>query len=48
MRIDYAKICHPRTLEDLTVIKDRAVLALAVWIGATRLIDNCELEDTGQ
>ncbi len=44
-RIDYAKICHPRTLEDLAVIKDRGVIALAVWIGATRLIDNCLLEE---
>ena len=46
-RIDYAKICHPRTLEELTVVKDQGVLALAVWIGATRLIDNCLLEDNG-
>ncbi|MBI5604572.1 MAG: pantoate--beta-alanine ligase [Deltaproteobacteria bacterium] len=44
-RIDYAKICHPRTLEELTVIKDRGVFALAVWVGATRLIDNCLLEE---
>ena len=47
-RIEYAKICHPRTLEELTVVKDQGVLALAVWIGATRLIDNCLLEDNGQ
>jgi len=47
-RIDYAKICHPRTLKELTVVKDQGVLALAVWIGATRLIDNCLLEDNGQ
>lgn len=44
-RIDYAKICHPRTLEELRVIKERGVLALAVWVGATRLIDNCLLEE---
>ena len=44
-RIDYAKICHHRTLEELTVIKDRGVLALAVWVGSTRLIDNCLLEN---
>jgi pantoate--beta-alanine ligase len=47
-RIDYAKICHPRTLEELTIIKDKGVLALAVWIGSTRLIDNCLLEDNQQ
>jgi pantoate--beta-alanine ligase len=44
-RIDYAKICHPRTLEELTVIQDRGIFALAVWVGGTRLIDNCLLED---
>jgi pantothenate synthetase len=47
-RIEYAKICHPRTLEDLAVIKDQGVLVLAVWVDATRLIDNCLLEDNGQ
>jgi pantoate--beta-alanine ligase len=44
-RIEYAKICHPRTLEELTVVKNKGVLALAVWIGSTRLIDNCLLEE---
>jgi pantoate--beta-alanine ligase len=43
-RIDYARIVHPRTLEDLTVIEDRAVMALAVFVGTTRLIDNAILE----
>jgi pantoate--beta-alanine ligase len=47
-RIDYAKICHPRTLEELTVVRDKGVLALAVWIGSTRLIDNCLLEENEQ
>lgn len=44
-RLDYAKICHPRTLEEITDIKDRGVLALAVWVGSTRLIDNGLLEN---
>ncbi len=44
-RIDYAKISHPRTLEELTVIQDRGIFTLAVWVGGTRLIDNCLLED---
>lgn len=44
-RIDYVKICHPETLEDISLITDRGVLALAVWVGKTRLIDNCLLED---
>ncbi|MEW6188161.1 MAG: pantoate--beta-alanine ligase [Thermodesulfobacteriota bacterium] len=44
-RIEYAKVCHPRTLEDISVIEEGGLLALAVWIGATRLIDNCLLEE---
>ena len=44
-RIEYAKISHPRTLEELTFVKTQGVLTLAVWIGATRLIDNCLLEE---
>ncbi len=47
-RIEYAKICHPRTLEELTIVNENGILALAVWIGATRLIDNCLLEDNEQ
>lgn len=40
VRIDYAQICRPDTLEDVTHVDDRALLALAVYVGATRLIDN--------
>jgi pantoate--beta-alanine ligase len=39
-RIDYAKICATATLEDVGRIDGEAVLALAVWVGRTRLIDN--------
>jgi len=41
-KIDYIKIVNPETLEDMKTIKPgRTVLvALAVWIGKTRLIDN--------
>lgn len=48
IKIDYVKICHPVTLEEITVIEGKGVLALAVWCGATRLIDNCLLEDNGK
>ena len=41
--IDYVEIVHPDTLQCIDVIDDRAVMALAVKIGATRLIDNTEL-----
>ncbi|SNX53180.1 pantoate--beta-alanine ligase [Thermoanaerobacterium sp. RBIITD] len=38
--IQYVSCVHPDTLEDLTTIDDRALIALACYIGKTRLIDN--------
>ena len=38
--IDYIKICDTTTLDDVGEIKSQAVIALAVKVGATRLIDN--------
>ena len=38
--IDYIKICDAGTLKDVHTIKRQAVMALAVKVGATRLIDN--------
>ena len=43
--IDYVKVCHPETIEDLEWIDDRALMALAVKIGKTRLIDNRVLKN---
>jgi pantoate--beta-alanine ligase len=43
-RIDYARIVHPQTLKELETINPRGILALAVRVGQTRLIDNCLLE----
>lgn len=40
-QIDYIAICHPQTLEDMETIENRALVALAVKVGTTRLIDNC-------
>lgn len=42
--LDYVEIVHPDTLEPVDTIEDRAVMALAVRIGSTRLIDNMELK----
>jgi pantoate--beta-alanine ligase len=42
--IDYVRICDPETLEDLPSITGEALLALAVRVGKTRLIDNCILK----
>jgi pantoate--beta-alanine ligase len=39
-QIDYISLCHPTTLEDLKSVERRCLLALAVRVGKTRLIDN--------
>lgn len=39
-RIDYVTICDPDTLEDVTEISRPTLMALAVFVGKTRLIDN--------
>jgi len=40
MRIDYVKLCDTQTLEEVEQIRAEAVLAIAVFLGGTRLIDN--------
>jgi pantoate--beta-alanine ligase len=45
-RLDYARIVDAETLEEIEIIKNRAVLLLAAWVGKTRLIDNAFLEGT--
>ena len=42
--IDYVKICDSQTLEYIKEIDRDAVLAMAVKVGRTRLIDNCTFE----
>lgn len=44
--IDYAKICDTATLKDVEHLKGEAVLALAVKVGSTRLIDNYVFGET--
>jgi len=43
-RIDYISIVDPETLEPLEYIRERALIALAVFVGKTRLIDNVLIE----
>jgi pantoate--beta-alanine ligase len=43
-RLDYVSVAHPDTLEELTVIEDRALLSLAVFFDTVRLIDNIMVE----
>jgi len=40
LRLEYAKICDTETLKDLPHLGKEAVLAMAVYVGKTRLIDN--------
>ena len=42
--VDYARLCNPDTIEDVELISGPTLLALAVWVGKTRLIDNRVLE----
>ncbi len=42
-QIDYIHLCDPVTLEDVETLKGETLLALAVRVGKTRLIDNCLL-----
>ena len=39
-KIDYINICNPITLDDKELIEDEILIALAVKVGKTRLIDN--------
>lgn len=39
-RIDYVEIVNPDTMENIDTVEDLALIATAVYIGKTRLIDN--------
>ncbi|MBU0971535.1 MAG: pantoate--beta-alanine ligase [Proteobacteria bacterium] len=43
-RIDYISFCDPHTLESVDIINRQTLLALAVHVGGTRLIDNCLMD----
>lgn len=40
LQIDYVKICHAQTLEEVAVVDRESVMLLAAKVGKTRLIDN--------
>lgn len=42
-RMDYFSIVDPDTLEPVSRVDHPSLVAVAAWIGATRLIDNCIL-----
>ena len=43
-KIDYVAVCDPETLENVSQVEGPTLMALAVWIGKTRLIDNMILK----
>jgi pantoate--beta-alanine ligase len=45
-RLDYAVLVEPDTLHEVDTIQGSARLAVAAWVGGTRLIDNMLLEVT--
>jgi pantoate--beta-alanine ligase len=44
--IEYVSICDHLSLEEIGTIKEKALLAIAVKVGKTRLIDNWEIDVT--
>lgn len=44
VRIEYATLANPETLEDVAEVAGPTLLALAAWVGEVRLIDNCVLQ----
>jgi len=45
--IEYVRLCDPETLEEIERVDRRGLLALAVWVGTTRLIDHAILGGEG-
>ncbi|MCX7823922.1 MAG: pantoate--beta-alanine ligase [Syntrophobacterales bacterium] len=43
LRLDYAELRDPDTLDEVSVISKPTLLAIAAFVGNTRLIDNCIL-----
>lgn len=45
-KIEYVTLCDPVTLADVDTVEAGTLLALAVRVGRTRLIDNCLIRET--
>jgi pantoate--beta-alanine ligase len=48
VRVDYVSLCDAGTLEDVETVQGETVLAIAAFVGATRLIDNCCFGESGR
>ena len=44
VRVEYAEVVHPATLETIDDVRGGALVAVAAWVGGTRLIDNVVIE----
>ncbi len=44
VRLEYVSLCHPETLEEVKQLSGPTLLAIAVWVGEVRLIDNRVLQ----
>jgi len=44
VRVDYCRIVDPSSLEDVAEVSGGALVAVAAWVGTTRLIDNVMIE----
>jgi pantoate--beta-alanine ligase len=44
LRVEYAEVVDPATLEEVDDVRGGALVAVAAWVGGTRLIDNVVLE----
>ncbi len=48
LKLDYFDVVNPNTLDPLADITHGALVAVAAWVGTTRLIDNVVLHGPGQ
>ena len=46
--VDYVNLCNPVSMEDVESVQGETLLAIAVRVGKTRLIDNCLLRTHAQ
>jgi pantoate--beta-alanine ligase len=44
VKVDYVAVVQPDTLQPLQRLAGRVVIAVAAWVGTTRLIDNVVIE----
>jgi pantoate--beta-alanine ligase len=48
LRLDYLELVDTETLRPVATIEGRLLLAIAVFVGSTRLIDNLVLDVQGR